>query len=51
MSNLEHLFYGDSDTSSEGLTVYFEDELEDGTDDEVEEANANDDYINVIEGN
>lgn len=52
------MFYGDSDTSSEGVPCYFDDEVDDGiddevendTDDEVEEANAADDMIKIIEG-
>jgi hypothetical protein len=48
---LEYQFYGDSDTSSERITCRFDDELETDTDDEVEEANAADDIINIIEGN
>ena len=45
------LFYGDSDTSSEGITCYFDNELENDTGDEVEEDNAADDMIKIIEGN
>lgn len=49
-SDPSNLFYGDSDTSSEGLACYFEGELGWDTDDEVEEANAADDMIKIIEG-
>jgi hypothetical protein len=41
--------YGDSDTSSEGITCYFDDELENDIDDEVEEANAADDAFTHLE--
>ncbi|KAH8797855.1 hypothetical protein F5884DRAFT_905854 [Xylogone sp. PMI_703] len=40
----------DSHTSSEGVTCYFDDGLESDTDDEVEEVNASDDIIKIIEG-
>jgi hypothetical protein len=44
-------YYGDSDTSSEGGTCYSEGEFGwTDTDDEVEEANAADDMIKIIEG-
>ena len=49
-SDPTHSFYGDSDSSSEGITYYFDEELENDTDDEVEEANAADDMLKIIEG-
>jgi hypothetical protein len=49
-SDPKHLFYGDSDTSSEGVTCHFDDEFESDTDDDLEEANATDDMIKIIEG-
>lgn len=49
-SDPTNLFFGDSDTSSEGLACYFEHEPDWDTDDEVEETNAVDDMIKIIEG-
>lgn len=49
-SDPTHPFYGDSDSSSEGINCYFDEELENDTDDEVEEANAADDMLKIIEG-
>ncbi|KAH9203381.1 hypothetical protein DL95DRAFT_439524 [Leptodontidium sp. 2 PMI_412] len=49
-SDPTHPFYGDSDSSSERITCYFDEELENDTDDEVEEANAADDMLKIIEG-
>jgi hypothetical protein len=48
-SDPTHFFYGDSDSSSEGITCYFDEELENDTDHEVEEANAADDMLKIIE--
>ena len=49
-SDPSSLFYGDSDSSNEGFAGDVEDETGWDTDDEVEEANAADDMIKVIEG-
>jgi hypothetical protein len=49
-SSPTNLFHRDSDTSSEGLVYDFEGELGWDTDDEVEEANAADDVMKIIEG-
>ena len=55
LSSLDCQYAGDSDTPSEGLASYSEaecgwDEYGWDTDDEVEEANAFDDIIKIIEG-
>lgn len=49
-SNTTHLYDNASDSSSEELNCYFIEELEHETDDEVEEANAGDDMLRIIEG-
>jgi len=49
-SESTHHYYGGSDSSGEGTTCYFDEELEYDTDDEVEEANAADDMLKIIEG-
>jgi hypothetical protein len=51
VNHITHL----SDTSSDGISCFFEDEIWDegddwDTDDEVEEANAADDWLKIIEG-
>ncbi len=43
------MFYSNSDTSSEGITCYFADELENNTDNEVEEANVADSAFTHLE--
>ncbi|CZS92402.1 uncharacterized protein RAG0_02844 [Rhynchosporium agropyri] len=45
-----HHYYGDSDSSGDGTTHYFDEKLQYDTDDEVEEANAADDMLKIIEG-
>ena len=49
-SDPTHPFYSDSDLSSEGITSYFDEEIENDTDDDLEEANAADDMLRIIEG-
>lgn len=45
-----NLFSEESDASSEGHACYYKDQPDWDTDDEAEEANADDDMIKIIEG-